>query len=107
MTVDRSIDLDDMVVQLSHWKREIADLKSRAAFSEGRNLQEVCSKIGELQRIIEELKKKAVMLRWQHVKKLNDLGNQIETAVYDLDQLLHSTIARFDRNSKTYLHKSG
>ncbi|NIP41237.1 MAG: hypothetical protein GWO41_02580 [candidate division Zixibacteria bacterium] len=107
MTVDRSIDLDEMVIQLSHWKKEIAELKSQSAFSGGKNLEEVCTKIGELQRIIEDLKKKAVMLRWQQVKRLNDLGNQIETAVYDLDQLLHSTIAKFDRNSRNYLRKSG
>ncbi|HEQ97911.1 MAG TPA: hypothetical protein ENO22_01055 [candidate division Zixibacteria bacterium] len=107
MTVDRSIDLDEMVIQLSHWKKEIAELKSQTAFSGGKNLQEVCTKIGELQRIIEELKKKAVMLRWQHVKRLNDLGNQIETAVYDLDQLLHNTIAKFDGKPDAYLRRIG
>ena len=70
MAVERSVDLDDMVVQLNHWKKEIAGLKSQASQSKDDNLKEICSKIGELQRIIEVMKKKAVTLRWQHVKRL-------------------------------------
>ncbi len=107
MAVERSVDLDDMVVQLNHWKKEIAGLKSQANQSKGDNLKEICSKIGELQRIIEVMKKKAVTLRWQHVKRLNDLGNQIETAVYDLDKLLHYTIERFDTGANSFMRKHG
>lgn len=85
-----------MIKELNHWKMEISTMKSLAARSSTENLKCLCDKIGRLQRVIESMKKKAVILRWQHVRELNNLGNQIENAVNDLNDILLYTASKFD-----------
>jgi hypothetical protein len=96
MACDEEISLDEMISELNHWKMEIATMKSLAARSSTENLKYLCEKIGRLQKIIESMKKKAVILRWQHVKQLNNLGNQLENAVNDLNDILLYTATKFD-----------
>ena len=96
MACDEEISLDQMIKELNHWKMEITTMKSLAARSSTENLKYLCDKIGRLQRIIESMKKKAVILRWQHVQELNNLGNQLENAVNDLNDILLYTASKFD-----------
>lgn len=96
MECDEEISLDEMINELNHWKMEIAAMKSLAARSSTENLKYLCEKIGRLQKIIESMKKKAVILRWQHVKQLNNLGIQLENAVNDLNDILLYTASKFD-----------
>ena len=96
MASNEEVSLDEMIKELSHWKMEITTMKSLAARSSTENLKYLCDKIGRLQRIIESMKKKAVILRWQHVRQLNNLGNQLENAVNDLNDILLFTASKFE-----------
>ena len=100
MACEEEVSLDEMIKELNHWKMEIATMKSLATRSSAESLKCLCEKIGKLQRIIESMKKKAVVLRWQHVKQLNNLGNQLETAVNDLNEILLYTASKFENTAE-------